>query len=221
MREGQVGVQIGNSWEMFDCPDSHYHQVPSDKMVGGVSFLTFFSETGAGNRPVPNLNPAVVDEVRTDTYLSPKNKDGTYRQLFHRRGNRRNQRQKVVIPEGNPKGKLGEVVMKLVKQPISDSILKYEFTPESTKQDVRIKLTMIPWNQTFFSDVKTTFRKVAEHDCAKKGFAWLEDNLPTDSRKAMLSAVAHRDEMSAMNFKGKLNEYAMKNHDSAIPTYEC
>ena len=26
--------------------------------------------------------------------------------------------------------------MKLVNQPISDSILKYEFTPESTQQDV-------------------------------------------------------------------------------------
>ena len=33
MREGQVGVQIGNSLEMFDCPDSHYHQVPSDKIA--------------------------------------------------------------------------------------------------------------------------------------------------------------------------------------------
>lgn len=54
-------------------------QMPSDKTVGGGddSFNTFFSETGAGKH-VPravfvDLEPTVVDEVRT----------GTYRQLFH------------------------------------------------------------------------------------------------------------------------------------------
>ena len=53
--------------------------MPSDKTIGGGddSFNTFFSETGAGKH-VPravfvDLEPTVVDEVRT----------GTYRQLFH------------------------------------------------------------------------------------------------------------------------------------------
>src|SRR2546430_14363891 len=53
--------------------------MPSDKSVGicDDSFNTFFSETGAGKH-VPravfvDLEPTVVDEVRT----------GTYRQLFH------------------------------------------------------------------------------------------------------------------------------------------
>ncbi|EFX66570.1 hypothetical protein DAPPUDRAFT_116198 [Daphnia pulex] len=54
-------------------------QMPSDKSVvsGDDSFNTFFSETGSGKH-VPravfvDLEPTVVDEVRT----------GTYRQLFH------------------------------------------------------------------------------------------------------------------------------------------
>ena len=54
-------------------------QMPSDKTVGKAddSFNTFFSETGAGKH-VPraifvDLEPTVVDEVRT----------GTYRQLYH------------------------------------------------------------------------------------------------------------------------------------------
>lgn len=53
--------------------------MPSEKTVGGGddSYNTFFSETGAGKH-VPravfiDLEPTVVDEVRT----------GTYRQLFH------------------------------------------------------------------------------------------------------------------------------------------
>merc|ERR1711955_70 len=53
--------------------------MPSDKSIGGGddSFNTFFSETGSGKH-VPraifvDLEPNVVDEVRT----------GTYRQLFH------------------------------------------------------------------------------------------------------------------------------------------
>ncbi|PFX20014.1 Tubulin alpha-2 chain [Stylophora pistillata] len=77
-----VGVQIGNAcWELYCLehgiqPDG---QMPSDKTIGGGddSFNTFFSETGAGKH-VPravfvDLEPTVVDEVRT----------GTYRQLFH------------------------------------------------------------------------------------------------------------------------------------------
>ena len=79
---GQAGVQIGNAcWELYCLehgiqPDG---QMPSDKTIGGGddSFNTFFSETGAGKH-VPravfiDLEPTVVDEVRT----------GTYRQLFH------------------------------------------------------------------------------------------------------------------------------------------
>jgi len=79
---GQAGCQIGNAcWELFCLehgiqPDG---QMPSDKTIGGGddSFNTFFSETGAGKH-VPrtvmvDLEPTVIDEVRT----------GTYRQLFH------------------------------------------------------------------------------------------------------------------------------------------
>ncbi|XP_068955208.1 tubulin alpha-1B chain-like isoform X3 [Petaurus breviceps papuanus] len=79
---GQAGVQIGNTfWELYCLehgiqPDG---QMPSDKTIGGGddSFNTFFSETGAGKH-VPravfvDLEPTVIDEVRT----------GTYRQLFH------------------------------------------------------------------------------------------------------------------------------------------
>merc|ERR1711998_708060 len=79
---GQGGCQIGNAcWELYCLehgiqPDG---QMPSDKTVGGGddSFNTFFSETGAGKH-VPrtvmlDLEPTVIDEVRT----------GTYRQLYH------------------------------------------------------------------------------------------------------------------------------------------
>ncbi|KAG5837710.1 hypothetical protein ANANG_G00215450 [Anguilla anguilla] len=79
---GQAGVQIGNAcWELYCLehgiqPDGN---MPSDKTVGGGddSFNTFFSETGSGKH-VPravfvDLEPAVIDEVRS----------GTYRQLFH------------------------------------------------------------------------------------------------------------------------------------------
>jgi hypothetical protein len=75
-------VQVGNAcWELYCLehgiqPDG---QMPSDKTIGGGddAFNTFFSETGAGKH-VPraiflDLEPTVVDEVRT----------GTYRQLFH------------------------------------------------------------------------------------------------------------------------------------------
>lgn len=79
---GQAGIQVGNScWELYCLehglqPDG---QMPGDKTVGGGddAFNTFFSETGAGKH-VPravfvDLEPTVIDEVRT----------GTYRQLFH------------------------------------------------------------------------------------------------------------------------------------------
>ncbi|PWA31214.1 hypothetical protein CCH79_00002912, partial [Gambusia affinis] len=78
---GQAGAQIGNAcWELYCLehgiqPDG---QIPNDRTTGGDdSFNTFFSETGAGKH-VPraifvDLEPTVIDEVRT----------GTYRQLFH------------------------------------------------------------------------------------------------------------------------------------------
>merc|ERR1712100_175736 len=79
---GQAGIQVDNAcWELFCLehgiqPDG---QMPSDKSIGGGddAFNTFFSETGAGKH-VPravflDLEPTVIDEVRT----------GTYRQLFH------------------------------------------------------------------------------------------------------------------------------------------
>merc|ERR1712013_371959 len=77
---GQAGVQIGNScWELYClehgiAPDG---VMPSDKTPGDDSFSTFFQETGTGKH-VPraifvDLEPSVIDEVRT----------GTYRQLFH------------------------------------------------------------------------------------------------------------------------------------------
>lgn len=79
---GQAGVQMGNAcWELYCLehgiqPDG---QMPSDLTVGSGddSFNTFFSETGQGKH-VPravyvDLEPTVVDEVRT----------GTYKQLFH------------------------------------------------------------------------------------------------------------------------------------------
>uniref|UniRef100_A0A915JRE9 Tubulin alpha chain n=1 Tax=Romanomermis culicivorax TaxID=13658 RepID=A0A915JRE9_ROMCU len=79
---GQAGVQMGNAcWELYCLehgiqPDG---KMPSDKSVGSGddSFNTFFSETGSGGH-VPravfvDLEPTVIDEIRT----------GTYRQLFH------------------------------------------------------------------------------------------------------------------------------------------
>jgi len=79
---GQAGCQIGNAcWELYCLehgiqPDG---QMPSDYTLGcgDDSFNTFFSETSSGKH-VPravfvDLEPTVVDEVRT----------GTYRQLFH------------------------------------------------------------------------------------------------------------------------------------------
>ncbi|CAN1138939.1 Tubulin alpha-4 chain [Linum perenne] len=79
---GQADIQVGNAcWEPY-CLEHGIHpdgQMPSDKTVGGGddAFNTFFSETGAGKH-VPravfvDLEPTVIDEVRT----------GTYRQLFH------------------------------------------------------------------------------------------------------------------------------------------
>ncbi|KAL5014514.1 hypothetical protein ScPMuIL_008784 [Solemya velum] len=80
---GQAGVQIGNAcWELY-CLE---HGINPTGLMGGEkaridtgdeSYNTFFSETRAGKH-VPravyvDLEPNVVDEVRT----------GTYRSLFH------------------------------------------------------------------------------------------------------------------------------------------
>ncbi|KAG6750755.1 hypothetical protein POTOM_045265 [Populus tomentosa] len=93
MHIGQAGIQVGNScWELYCLehgiqPDGTMPSVSnlcydfksSDTSVGVEhdSFNTFFSETGSGKH-VPraifvDLEPSVIDEVRT----------GTYRQLFH------------------------------------------------------------------------------------------------------------------------------------------
>merc|ERR1712002_627158 len=74
---GQAGCQMGNAcWELY-CLEHGLQAdgtMPSDKVAGQVddSFSTFFSETGAGKH-VPravfiDLEPTVVDEIRTGTY---------------------------------------------------------------------------------------------------------------------------------------------------------
>jgi len=79
---GQAGVQMGNAcWELYCMehgiqPDGQIPAVEADKPQDD-SFSTFFSETGSGKH-VPravflDLEPSVIDEIRT----------GTYRQLFH------------------------------------------------------------------------------------------------------------------------------------------
>ncbi|CAF1317172.1 unnamed protein product [Rotaria sp. Silwood1] len=80
---GQAGVQMGNAcWELFCLehgiqPDGLISSDSNVKGSGDDSFNTFFYETGA-KKHVPraimvDLEPTVIDEVRT----------GTYRQLFH------------------------------------------------------------------------------------------------------------------------------------------
>jgi len=77
---GQAGVQVGNAcWELY-CLEHGIQAdgtMPGEKDKTNESFDTFFSHTGAGKH-VPrgifvDLEPSVVDEVRT----------GAYRQLFH------------------------------------------------------------------------------------------------------------------------------------------
>ncbi|KAF6036637.1 hypothetical protein EB796_005054 [Bugula neritina] len=77
---GQAGCQIGNAcWELY-CLE---HGIMPDGLEysGGLersqSFQTFFEETVAGKyvprAAIVDLEPTVVDEIRT----------GTYRRLFH------------------------------------------------------------------------------------------------------------------------------------------
>jgi len=79
---GQAGVQMGNAaWELY-CLEHGIHPdgtMPEDDSYGIAddSFNAFFSET-SGGKHVPravfvDLEPTVIDEVRT----------GTYRNLFH------------------------------------------------------------------------------------------------------------------------------------------
>jgi len=77
---GQAGVQVGNScWELY-CLEHNIKPdgtLPEDNEGEDDSFNTFFSET-SGGKHVPrciyvDLEPTVVDEVRT----------GEYRSLFH------------------------------------------------------------------------------------------------------------------------------------------
>ncbi|PVD24169.1 hypothetical protein C0Q70_14639 [Pomacea canaliculata] len=80
---GQAGVQIGNAcWELYCLehgihPNGHMEDLKAAMANNDESFNTFFSETSMGKH-VPravyvDLEPSVVDEVRT----------GPYRQLFH------------------------------------------------------------------------------------------------------------------------------------------
>jgi len=81
---GQAGIQVGNAcWELF-CLEHGIQRdgtPPSDKPIrrsaGEDPFNTFFYESGSGKH-VPrciflDLEPSVIDEVRS----------GTYKQLFH------------------------------------------------------------------------------------------------------------------------------------------
>jgi tubulin alpha len=79
---GQAGVQVGNAcWELFCLehgiqPDGQM-AIDAAMSAGDDAFTTFFSDTGAG-RYVPrsvfiDLEPTVIDEIRT----------GTYSELFH------------------------------------------------------------------------------------------------------------------------------------------
>jgi len=77
---GQAGIQVGNScWELYCLEHSIKPDgtLPGDTEGEDDSFNTFFSET-SGGKHVPrcifvDLEPTVVDEVRT----------GVYRSLFH------------------------------------------------------------------------------------------------------------------------------------------
>jgi len=77
---GQAGVQVGNScWELY-CLEHNIQpdgNLPGDTEGEDDAFNTFFSET-SGGKHVPravfvDLEPTVIDEVRT----------GEYRSLFH------------------------------------------------------------------------------------------------------------------------------------------
>jgi len=78
---GQAGVQIGNAcWELYTVehglsPDGRLEE--NSPSASDSGFSTFFSETGSGKH-VPralfvDLEPGVIDEIKT----------GTYRSLFH------------------------------------------------------------------------------------------------------------------------------------------
>ncbi|OWB55120.1 hypothetical protein B5S28_g984 [[Candida] boidinii] len=80
---GQAGCQIGNAcWELYSMehgitPDGYLQEGLKRPKGGEEGFSTFFSETGSG-KYVPralyvDLEPSVVDEVRT----------GKYKNLFH------------------------------------------------------------------------------------------------------------------------------------------
>ncbi|XP_066989437.1 tubulin alpha-1 chain-like [Macrobrachium rosenbergii] len=83
---GQAGVQIGNAcWELYCLehgilPNGQLAANEGEEDMADDSFGTFFSETMAGKH-VPraifvDLEPTVVDEVRTGTYKALFNPDG-------------------------------------------------------------------------------------------------------------------------------------------------
>jgi len=75
---GQAGIQTGNAcWELFCLEHGIRPDGTRDASSSDTAFSTFFSETSTGKH-VPraiyvDLEPSVVDEVRT----------GAYKQLFH------------------------------------------------------------------------------------------------------------------------------------------
>ncbi|ETO12554.1 hypothetical protein RFI_24821 [Reticulomyxa filosa] len=101
---GQAGIQVGNAcWELYCLehgiqPDG---TVPSEKSIGGGddAFNTFFSETGSGKH-VPrcvflDLEPSVIDEVRS----------GTYKQLFQLSNQKDERTRSYFIPQQLISGK--------------------------------------------------------------------------------------------------------------------
>merc|ERR1712238_601129 len=94
-------------------------QMPSDKTIGGGddAFNTFFSETGAGKH-VPravflDLEPTVIDEVRT----------GTYRQLFHP--------EQLISGKEDAANNFPEVTTPLVKKSLISASTESESSPIS------------------------------------------------------------------------------------------
>merc|ERR1711997_1168636 len=77
---GQAGCQIGNAcWELYCLEHGIQPDGQMPEAQGGVrgddSYSTFFADTGNGKH-VPrsvfvDLEPSVIDEVRTGTYRQP------------------------------------------------------------------------------------------------------------------------------------------------------
>jgi len=105
--------------------------MPSDKSIGGGddAFNTFFSETGAGKH-VPravflDLEPTVIDEVRT----------GTYRQLFHP--------EQLITGKEDAANNFARDITPLVKKSLISASTESESSPISA-QDFKVSLSSTP-----------------------------------------------------------------------------